>query len=532
METSGVFLKKGLLIEPGIQDIFNDISPVLREEIADIFTGIIFQRNDGRKFITRQDFLSNIYKINLILENLKKDRPEKAVFFDETKSYLSSLLHPKEKKEEFVKFELEKEVDINEFESQIKDVKVAEPIHIVKSYNIQPRKIEVNDFVKHFRNRFTALKNVLEERIMSDMISISRIGEERQRASIIGMVFDKRITKNKNIIFKIEDLTGRINVLVNKSKGELYQKAMDVVLDEVIGLKCSGNSEILFANEIIFPDLLARKIKTDYDEYALFIADLHIGSTNFLEDRFLSFIKWLNGEIGSEEQKETAKKVKYIFVVGDVIDGIGVHPLQEPLLLIKDVRAQYEKAAELFKKIRKDINVIMVPGNHDAMRIAEPQPQFNTDYAKSLYELENLYFVSNPAKVSIRGINILLYHGKSFDYYANNVDTLRAGNAYHNPRLIASFLLRKRHMAPTHTSTQYLPCEDEDPLMISQVPDVFVTAHIHRSDVSSYNNLLTISCSCFQSKTPLEEKMGHEPDPGKVPILHLKTGDIKIMDFG
>ncbi len=96
--------------------------------------------------------------------------------------------------------------------------------------------------------------------------------------------------------------------------------------------------------------------------------------------------------------------------------------------------------------------------------------------------------------------------------------------------MIIHFLLKKRHLAPTHTSTPYYPYE-KDMLVIRKAPDIFVSGHIHKSAISSYNGILTISCSCWQSKTAYQEKFGHEPDPCKVPILNLKTGKINMLDF-
>lgn len=526
-----LFLEKGYLIDPEIQTVFSGIDS---EAYTDVVEAVISILSEGsyKNFISKKDISSNILKINLCIDSLKRKFPDKEEIFKKAINSFSSIL-PEEKlsldDNDAEEFKLEKEVDLSY--SQLKRVTIAPPIEIVKSFMIPPKKIEVFDFVNHFRNRYKELKNILIGRMEKNLISIDKIGVERQNVSIIGMVSDKRVTKNNNVILEVEDLTGKVKVLINKNRDILIQKASEIVLDEVIGLNCSGNSDILFAQEIIFPDLLAKKIQTDYDEYVLFISDFHIGSSNFLEENFLRFVRWINGEIGNDAQKEIAGKVKYLFVVGDVVDGVGVYPSQESLLKIKDVVEQYDRAAELFGKIRKDVTLIMCPGNHDALRIAEPQPQFDLKYAGSLHGLENAYLVSNPSLIKIRGINILIYHGYSFDYFINEINSLRIGNAYHNPRLISHFLLKKRHLAPTHSSTQYIPCENEDPLVISSVPDVFVSAHIHRSDVSSYNNLLTISCSCWQSKTPLEEKYGHEPDPGKVPILHLKTGEVKMLDF-
>ena len=49
--------------------------------------------------------------------------------------------------------------------------------------------------------------------------------------------------------------------------------------------------------------------------------------------------------------------------------------------------------------------------------------------------------------------------------------------------------------------------------------------------MSSYNGVLIIANSCWQARTPFEEKIGNEPDPAKVPVLNLKTRELKIYDF-
>lgn len=47
--------------------------------------------------------------------------------------------------------------------------------------------------------------------------------------------------------------------------------------------------------------------------------------------------------------------------------------------------------------------------------MAEPQPVVPEEYAKALYELDNVEFISNPGLVSLDGIKVLIYHGRSFD---------------------------------------------------------------------------------------------------------------------
>jgi DNA polymerase II small subunit len=72
---------------------------------------------------------------------------------------------------------------------------------------------------------------------------------------------------------------------------------------------------------------------------------------------------------------------------------------------------------------------------------------------------------------------------------------------------------------------------DDDPLVIDKVPDIFFSGHTHKCGVTFYNNTLIISGATWESMTPFQEKMGNEPDFCKVPIVNLKTGGVKILDF-
>ena len=228
--------------------------------------------------------------------------------------------------------------------------------------------------------------------------------------------------------------------------------------------------------------------------------------------------------------------MKYIFIIGDLIAGVGIFPGQEEELIISDVEEQYAKAAELLGKIRKDIKIIISPGNHDALRIMEPQPILDEKYAWAIYNLKNVILTGNPAQVNIgavrgfSGFDVLTYHGYSYHYYANNIPRLVMEKATHKPEDIMDYLLKFRHLAPTHSSTLYFPSE-RDPLFIKNIPDILVSAHTHKSAVSYHNNILLISTSSWEKLTPYQEKMGNEPDFCKVPMFNLKTRAVKILDF-
>jgi DNA polymerase II small subunit len=406
-------------------------------------------------------------------------------------------------------------------------------VKILSSDIVFNKKIEVSDFVKHLRNRFIEMRKILQEHSeLNNLVSINKISDSPNRAiSLIGFVSDKRTTKNKNILLELEDLTGKIVALVNCNKPDLYKKADDLTLDSIIGIKCSGSREIVFVNDIIFPEasLFERK-KSPIEEYSLFTGDLHIGSKNFMEENFLRFVNYLN-----RADPET-NKIKYLFLIGDLISGVGIYPEQEKVLAIPDIEEQFQKAAELLGKIRKDIKIILTPGNHDGLRIMEPQPILDEKYAWPLYDLKNVTLTTNPcfvnfgAKKGFSGFNILLYHGFSFPYYANNINYLMKDRAINVPEKIMAYLLKNRHLAPTHTSTLHFPSE-EDHLMIKQVPDIFFAGHLHKSAVAYYNNILNISSSSWETMTSNQEKMGNQPDFCKVPMLNMKTREIKILDF-
>ena len=55
---------------------------------------------------------------------------------------------------------------------------------------------------------------------IKNLVSINKISGSRQGISIISLVSDKKITKNKNILLEVEDLTGKIKVLKAEILGQ------------------------------------------------------------------------------------------------------------------------------------------------------------------------------------------------------------------------------------------------------------------------------------------------------------------------
>jgi DNA polymerase II small subunit len=416
------------------------------------------------------------------------------------------------------------------------------PFRIIFSYDKKPHKINVQDFVAYFNRRFEGLSLFLRQRSeFGRTVSINRLKSkaDREKVSIIGLVFEKVITKNNNIILTIEDPSGSINVLIKPDKKELYAQAKDIVLDELIGIEGSISHEFIYANQIYFPDIpLIKELKKGpVDVNVVLFGDPHFGSKVFLKDEFEDFLEWINQRKGSPEQREIAGKVKYMIIVGDLVEGVGIYPDQEKDLAIMDIQEQYDLFASYLRKIPNHIRIFICPGNHDVGRISEPQQPLLHFFAANIAKLPNVTLISNPAIINIGaqdgfvGFDFLIYHGYSFIYYANNVESIRSKGGQKRADLIMKLLLQKRHMAPTHTSNLYIPDVKEDPLIIKDIPDFFITGHIHRVSVNNFRNVTMASCSCWTAITEDQEKRGLQPQPAKIPVINLKTREVKILNF-
>lgn len=412
-------------------------------------------------------------------------------------------------------------------------------IKIINNYREKSKKRNVQDFVGFFNSRFKELEKILRARQeLQNITSISRIisKKEKDNVALIGIVYDKTVSKNNNIILTLEDQTGMVKVVVTQSKEELFSLAQEIQLDEVIGIT-GMYDRMVFANNILLPDIpLTKELKKSPEEgYFVLITDPQVGNKLFLEEEFKKFLNWLNGEAGSKVQKDIASKVKYLFIVGDLVEGVGIYPDQEYDLNIIDVRDQYKKLAEYLKDIK--VPIIVCPGNHDVGRLSEPQPGFRDEYSKPLWMLPNVICVSNPSMLNIyssnnfEGLDVLIYHGGSFFYYFNNVPSIRQKGGVTRSDLVMKYLLQRRHLAPSHTSTVYVPDAHKDPLVIDKVPDFFFSGHVHRATVNNYCNVTCINASCWVAKTEEQERRGLDPQPGKAFVVNMKTREVKIMNF-
>ena len=377
---------------------------------------------------------------------------------------------------------------------------------------------ELENLIAYFKSRYEKLANILSKRPeLRNYTKIADIDDSQDSLSLILMVREIRSSKNGHKIIEFEDDTGNISVLFSNKNEELFAEAEKLVRDEVVGVIANKSDDrgFAFGQEIINPGVL-RIPEKKMDFGIVFLSDVHIGSLTFLEDAFQRFIDWINCEFGDEEQRRVAEDVKYLIIGGDIVDGIGVYPNQDKELAIKDITEQYNEAARFLGNIRSDIKIIIAPGNHDASRVAEPQPAVPEEYAKALYELDNVEFISNPGVVSLDGINVLIYHGRSFDDLVMAVKEF----TYEKSDDIMEEMLQKRHLAPIYGERTPLASELEDYLVIDELPDIFHTGHIHINSYKRFKGIHLINSGTFQTQTEFQKIYNINPTPAEVPIIH------------
>jgi len=388
---------------------------------------------------------------------------------------------------------------------------------------------ELSDFHQYFLNRYEKLHRLLKQRKeMAAAVPINRVGLTLGDTALIGMVSNIRETKNGRKIITVEDKTGSIDLFFNENTHCPHP----VLNDEVIGVvgRPSQDGERLHVDEIIHPDVPYRGRKQNRasgNVAVAFVSDTHFGSNTFLKKEWDRFLCWLNGDGDyTREERELAKKIKYIVMPGDLVDGIGIYPNQDKELEILDIYEQYKFAAEELDRVPEDIKIIIQPGNHDAVRMAEPQPALPEKIQK-LFKRKNVVFTGNPSEFLLEGVRVLSYHGKSMNDFDRAVKEFKIKD----PMPIMKSMLKRRHLVPMYGASTQLAPEHEDYLVIEDIPDIFVTGHVHSAGHSIYKGVLLINASCWQAQTEYQKMMNFVPDPAKVPVVNLRDFRVNILNF-
>ncbi|MEX2348361.1 MAG: DNA-directed DNA polymerase II small subunit [Nitrosopumilaceae archaeon] len=381
----------------------------------------------------------------------------------------------------------------------------------------------IEGFGALFVNRYSKLMKIILQRAQAKklaMVEIVKAGKPKDEVFVSGLLMDRKIDRDVTRL-TIDDPSGSLETLVfNK---DLQATANSLLMDQFI-MQCitTGKNGGFITKEIVVPDIpdhVTNRSKTE--AYAVLISDLHVGSKYFMEKEFEGFISWLSSP------DPVARKVRFVLVCGDVIDGIGIFPNQDKELLLMDIDQQMEKAAQLLDKIPKHIKVFIVPGNHDPGRRALPQPAIPEKHNLNLWNRENFFMLGNPSMVELNGVKILMFHGQSLD----DVVGTTPGLSYSQPAKAMRVLLKARHLSPIYGKRTPIAPELEDMMVINDIPDIFHSGHIHVVDLDMYRGVLIVNSGAWQTQTPYQTSIGITPTPGIAVIINLATLKVFRKDF-
>ncbi len=389
----------------------------------------------------------------------------------------------------------------------------------------------LDSFVKYFQSRFEKMSLILRQR--PDVRGARSIAEALEAApnehvKFIAMIMTKRERDGK-IFLEVDDFENTVTILVVGVQDNAYEIAQRLSLDQVVCFETvKGRNDLLVAKGIYLPDIPERKPnKASEPVNVALLSDIHFGSKTFLESAFNQMILWLNRKVGSPQQMQLAGRTKYVIIAGDVVDGVGIYPRQEEELAVPDIYQQYKLVAQLIQQIPEHMEVIVIPGNHDATRQSLPQPPILSEYAEPLYSSRKILSLGNPCELRLHGVDFLLYHGTSL----NDVMASIPDMDLHAPEKAMEYLLRCRHLVPAYGVGTSIAPEQEDNLVVENVPDVFESGHIHVLGRRNYRGTLLVNSGAWQSQTDYQRKLGLEPTPGKLPVVNLQTLQVTMIDF-
>jgi len=382
---------------------------------------------------------------------------------------------------------------------------------------------EYSDFVAVFRDRYEKLSKQLRGRVNHRPTDAIESMPGNSEAAMVGMVSDIRSTASGHWLVELEDTNGTFPCLVMKDR-DIADLVNELLLDEVIAVDgtLADDGGILFVDSLYFPEIprTYEPSTADREVEAALISDVHVGSQEFEADAWHRFTDWLH--------TADADRVEYLLIAGDMVEGVGVYPNQDEELDIVDIYEQYERFSEYLKEVPGDMEIIMIPGNHDAVRLAEPQPAFDEEL-RDIMTAHDARISGNPSTVTVEGVDVLMYHGVSLDEVIAELPDEKA--SYDEPHKPMYQLLKKRHVAPQFGGQTRLAPEEEDYLVMESVPDVFHTGHVHKLGYGKYHNVLAINSGCWQAQTDFQKSVNIDPDVAFAPIVSLDTLDLRIHDF-
>jgi DNA polymerase II small subunit/DNA polymerase delta subunit B len=345
-------------------------------------------------------FLNNYEKINIFFEKTKDATVPATIDLN----FVKSLIEQKQDVEVLKKFE----------------------------FDAAGKTFMVEDITKYFAGRYENLRKYFAGRLeLVNLISINKMTAKTKTFSLIVMVKEKA---DKSLL--AEDSTGETMV---RAENEMLDQ---IVADEVIGIVCEREGDIVVAKKIIFPDIPLRRdiIRTEKDVCIFFISNMfldQIDNSKKILDRISSI----------------SRDKLYVFVLGNV-------------------SSKKEDITTFFDSLPKDAYKIFLKGDTDPdMEVGDT----SLSCQAALVKIENSAVV-------------LICNGKIFSEYKKIWKDQTSEN-------VMLSLLKKRHLNPTFDFSKKI--SDEDTHIIDTVPDIFVSSNFGNPGIINYKGTTIVANGSF-----------------------------------
>jgi DNA polymerase II small subunit len=336
----------------------------------------------------------------------------------------------------------------------------------------------------------------------------------------IGLVRDVFEAKSGNMCVILED--SKTDVIAVCTDEAMFEDVEEILPDTVIAIegKVPNDSDgvSMFLIDLHYPDIPSTNsyARTEDPVKSVFISDIHVGAKNFAEEKWFNFVDWVR----------QTPDISYLIIAGDLVEGIGIFPEQKEELEITNIHDQYQACADLFKAIPDDIAIVSCTGNHDAIRVAEPQPALEDNHQEMFGD--NVTITGNPSTVKIHNTTTIeLYHGASIHDITENLPQYEE----EDPAKPMTELLKRRHLAPVFGNNARIVPEVEDYHVINRIPDVLHSGHLHTFGNEQYRKVRVMNTGGWMYQTSYQERLNINPVVGVANEVDLSTGVVQKYTF-
>ena len=373
-----------------------------------------------------------------------------------------------------------------------------------------------------FQNRLDKMRQILASRRYEYPVTDIKNMKNKtgEYVAVIGLVRDVFESKsgNKCVIFE----EAQRDAIAVCTDDEMYEDIEEILPDTVIAIegKIPDDSDggMMFLNDFYHPDIPSTNDfnRTSEPVKGAFISDIHVGAKNFANESWYKFVDWVR----------QTPDISYIVIAGDLVEGVGIFPEQKEELEITSIHDQYQACADLFKAIPDDVTIVSCTGNHDAIRVAEPQPALEENHAKMFGS--NFTIVGNPATVKLHNrVFVELYHGASIHDITENFPEYEE----EDPAKPMTELLKRRHLAPVFGNNARIVPEQEDYHVIEQVPDILHSGHLHTFGNEDYHKVRVMNTGGWMYQTNYQERLNIDPVIGMANEVDFSTGIVRKKEF-